>query len=98
MDGRATPKRTPPRVDIRWKRLGVHRRARRWGNASTLGGERPSNENLDRQSRFWLPKGTDLGRYDQNALDRITNVLNNQPGKMFDWQIPAQHYAGLAMR
>ena len=60
--------------------------------------ERPSNENLNRQLRFWLPKKTNLGIHDQNGLDAITNVLNNQPRRLLAWQTAAQRYAHLAVR
>lgn len=59
--------------------------------------QRPSNENLNRQLRFWMPKGTDLRKHDRVALDRITNVLNNQPRKLFNWETPSQRYAALTM-
>lgn len=59
--------------------------------------QRPSNENLNRQLRFWMPKGTDLRQHDRVALDRITNVLNNQPRKLFNWETPSQRYAALTM-
>jgi IS30 family transposase len=55
--------------------------------------ERPTNENLNRQIRFWLPKRTDLGVHDQSDLDAVTNVLNNQPRRIFGWETPAQRYA-----
>ena len=60
--------------------------------------ERPSNENLNRQLRFWLPKNSNLTIHDQNALHRATNVINNQPRRLFGWQSSAQRYAQLAVR
>lgn len=59
--------------------------------------ERPSNENTNRQLRYWFPKGTDLRTYDQNALDRATNILNNQPRRLFNWDTAAQRYHQLAV-
>jgi IS30 family transposase len=60
--------------------------------------QRPSNENTNRQLRYWFPKGADLRSYDQAALDRATNVLNNQPRRLFGWETSAQRYGELAMR
>jgi IS30 family transposase len=60
--------------------------------------ERPSNENLNRQLRYWFPKGCDLRAYDQTALDRATNVLNNQPRRLLGWQTANQVYGDLAVR
>lgn len=60
--------------------------------------ERPSNENTNRQLRYWFPKGADLRAYDQAALDRATNVLNNQPRRLLGWDTSAQRYGELAVR
>jgi len=48
--------------------------------------QRGSNENQNRQVRFWLPKGTQLGDVTPEELASITNVLNHQPRRMFGWE------------
>jgi len=60
--------------------------------------QRGSNENLNRQLRYWFPKGCDLRAYDQTALDRATNVLNNQPRRLLGWRTANQAYGDLAVR
>jgi IS30 family transposase len=57
--------------------------------------ERPSNENTNRQLRFWFPKGTDLSRHSQADLDRVAHVLNTTPRRLFGWGTAAQTYARL---
>ncbi|SRR5712691_8788336 len=54
--------------------------------------ERPSNEHTNRQLRFWLPKGTDLSRHSQADLDRIADVLNTTPRRLFRWDTAARTY------
>ncbi len=60
--------------------------------------ERPSNENTNRQLRFWLPKGTDLNQVPEVELNRATAVLNHQPRRAFEWESAAERYARLALR
>jgi IS30 family transposase len=45
--------------------------------------QRGSNENQNRQVRFWLPKGSRLDDVTPEDLASITNVLNHQPRRMF---------------
>jgi IS30 family transposase len=58
--------------------------------------QRGSNENQNRQVRFWLPKGTQLGDVTPEELASITNVLNHQPRRMFGWETSAERYAAAA--
>jgi IS30 family transposase len=58
--------------------------------------QRGSNENQNRQVRFWLPKGSPLGAVTPEELASITNVLNHQPRRMFGWETSAERYAAAA--
>lgn len=60
--------------------------------------QRGQNENMNRQLRFWMPKGTDLHAWHQDRLDGITDVLNHQPRRLLDWKTPADHYNALTLR
>jgi hypothetical protein len=57
---------------------------------------RASNENQSCQVRFWLPKGSRLDDVKPEELAAITNVLNHQPRRMFEWERSAKRYAAAA--
>ncbi len=59
--------------------------------------ERGSNENANRQLRFWFRKGTDIGVHSQHDIDRAVFVLNNQPRRLFGWSTSARRYGELAV-
>lgn len=58
--------------------------------------QRGSNENQNRQVRFWLPKGSRLDDVTAEELASITNVLNHPPRRMFGWETSAERYAAAA--
>lgn len=59
--------------------------------------ERGSNENANRQLRYWFRKGTDIGVFSQTDIDGVTFILNNQPRRLLGWSSSAQRYGELAM-
>jgi IS30 family transposase len=60
--------------------------------------QRPSNEAFNGLVRRWLPKGTDLGIYDQSDLDAISHQINHMPRRSLNWQSSADCYARLALQ
>jgi transposase, IS30 family len=59
--------------------------------------ERGSNENANRQLRYWFRKGTDIGIHSQDDIARVTFILNNQPRRLFGWSTAARRYGELAV-
>ncbi len=47
--------------------------------------QRPTSENTNGILRRWLPKGTRLDIHDQTELDRIGDLINHMPRRLFGW-------------
>lgn len=58
--------------------------------------ERGSNENTNRQIRYWLPKRTHICAHPPQFYERIAYVLNNTPRRLLGWSSAEQRYRELA--
>ncbi|PHQ82126.1 MAG: IS30 family transposase [Coxiella sp. (in: Bacteria)] len=47
-------------------------------------------ENGNRALRRYLPRHTEIGRYSQQKIEEITNLINNKPMKCLDYKTPAE--------
>ena len=57
--------------------------------------QRGTNENTNGLLRDYLPRGTDLSRYSQAALNRIARELNERPRKTLGFETPTAKLAAL---
>jgi IS30 family transposase len=60
--------------------------------------QRGTNENTNRQLRYWFPKGTDITAHAADYFERVVFILNNQPRRLLGWSTAQQRYGELSMR
>jgi IS30 family transposase len=60
--------------------------------------QRGSNENTNGLLRQYLPKGTELGVFDQEDLNAIAFKLNTRPRKIHGFKTPLEIYAELLIK
>ena len=52
--------------------------------------QRGTNENTDGLLRQYFPKGTDLSRWDAEAVQAVAANLNDRPRKKLNWRTPTE--------
>jgi len=60
--------------------------------------QRGQIENINRQFRWWFPRGTDLGRVSQADADHAANIINSQRRRRLDNHSPADLYTALTVQ
>jgi len=60
--------------------------------------QRGQIENINRQFRWWFPRGTDLGRVSQADADHTANIINGQRRRGLDNHSPADLYTSLTVQ
>lgn len=59
--------------------------------------QRGQVENLNRQWRWWFPRGTDLATIGPDHANNVATIINNQRRRSLDYQSPATLYAALTV-
>ena len=60
--------------------------------------ERGQIENLNRQWRWWFPRGTDLSLVTPAQAQGAADIINNQRRRSFDYESPTQRYHALTVQ
>lgn len=60
--------------------------------------QRGQIENLNRQWRWWFPRGTDLAAVSQAEADRAAAIINGQRRRSLNYQSPTMRYADITAR
>jgi transposase, IS30 family len=60
--------------------------------------QRGQVENLNRQWRFWFPRGTDLASVEQDHVNHAASIINGQRRRSLDYESPTSLYAAAAVR
>jgi IS30 family transposase len=60
--------------------------------------QRGQVENLNRQWRWWFPRGTDLGSVTQARADHAASIINSQRRRSLGYQSPAERYAAATVQ
>ncbi len=60
--------------------------------------QRGQVENLNRQWRWWFPRGTDLSIVDQRHVDHVASTVNGQRRRSLGYQSPTALYAAAAVQ
>jgi transposase, IS30 family len=60
--------------------------------------QRGQIENLNRQWRFWFPRGIDLANVEQSHVDDVASIVNGQRRRSLDYQSPAMLYAAATVQ
>ena len=60
--------------------------------------QRGQIENLNRQWRWWFPRGTDLAGVAPDTAQHAADIINGQRRRLLDYQAPATLYHDLTVR
>jgi len=60
--------------------------------------QRGQVENLNRQWRFWFPRGIDLAGVSADHVDHVASIINGQRRRSLDYESPTSLYAAAAVQ
>ena len=78
-----------------WRRLADHYDLQVWFCDPHSPWQRGQIENLNRQVRWWFPRGTDLRLVTVAQAEHAADILNHQRRRSLNHQSPAELYADL---
>ena len=78
-----------------WRRLADHYDLQVWFCDPHSPWQRGQIENLNRQVRWWFPRGTDLRLVTVAQAEHAADILNHQRRRSLNHQSPAELYAAL---
>jgi IS30 family transposase len=55
-------------------------------------------ENLNRQFRWWFPRGMSLGSIEPTYVDHVGSIVNGQRRPGLDYQSPTELYAAATVQ
>jgi len=80
-----------------WERLAATYEIDCWFCEPHSPWQRGQIENLNRQFRFWFPRGTDLAAVSQTGADHAAAIVNGQRRRALNNHSPADLYAALTV-
>ena len=81
-----------------WRRLADHYDLQVWFCDPHSPRQRGQIENLNRQVRWWFPRGTDLRLVTVAQAEHAADILNNQRRRSLNHTSPAELYAALTVQ
>jgi IS30 family transposase len=60
--------------------------------------QRGQIENLNRQFRWWFPRGTKLGSVEPAYVDHVASIINGQRRRGLDYKSPTELYAAATVQ
>ena len=80
-----------------WSTLAAHYSIDVWFCDPHSPWQRGQIENLNRQARWWFPRGTDLRLVTVAQAEHAANIINNQRRRSLNYRTPAKLYAALTV-
>ena len=81
-----------------WKTITDHYRIDAWFCDPHSPWQRGQIENLNRQWRWWFPRGTDLSIVEPAYANHVADIINNQRRRSLGYKSPAMLYSALTVQ
>lgn len=81
-----------------WATIASHYRIDAWFCEPHSPWQRGQVENINRQWRWWFPRGTDLAAINPDHANHAANIINSQRRRSLGYQSPAMLYAAATVQ